>query len=152
MTENKRIFFIKKAGLITGPFTVTKLKMMVYEGTLAGEDLFSTDKTAWRPVGRLFPETFPGMEEDIPESSEKGGADPEPSPVPVPIPVPIPGPAPNRIHAPVEKEAAERVSPWIRDAAALIVLPWEFETESALMRTGKGKLILEALILNLLPC
>ena len=150
MIESKRVFFLKRAGIITGPFTMTKLKLMVGGGTLAGKDLFSTDKTDWRPVSRLFPETFPEAE------AETGPAAPEPHapesqdaaslPLPAPMPVPVPAPAP------AEEKASERISPWLRDLAALIVLPWEFAAEAPLMRTKNWKLTVEASILNLLPC
>lgn len=150
MTENKRIFYVRKAGLITGPFTVTKLKLMVDTGTLGGEDLYSTDKAAWRPVSSLFPERFPGAELSAPEIPEEENADlPEPEPASEPEPEPEtesePEPEPR-------ETAAEKVPPWLRDTAALIVLPWEFETEAPLMSTKKWKLLLGALILNLLPC
>ena len=159
MTENKRVFFIRKGGFITGPFTMAKLKLMVCEGNLAGTDLFSTDKTDWRQVSRLFPETFPETEAPAPEIPDAGSMEELPSPPPAPLPLPPPGqkiesaPAPSPFPAPAEEAAVRRVPPWIRDTAALIVLPWEFETEAPLlMRTKKWKLVPGALILNLLPC
>jgi len=156
MTENKRVFFVRKGGLITGPFTMAKLKLMVREGSLAGTDLFSTDKTDWRPVSRLFPETFPETEAPAPEPPDVASGEALSPPSPEPLPLPPPGqssaPAPSPLPAPAEEAAVRRVPPWLRDLAALIVLPWEFETEAPLMRTKKWKLVLEALILNLLPC
>ena len=150
--ENKRVFFVKRTGIITGPFTMTKLKLMVGEGTLAGKDLFSTDKTGWRPVSRLFPETFPEAETAAPDPQAPESAEIAPLPVPAPIPMPEPAPIPVPVPAPAADAAAGSVSPWIRDAAALVVLPWEFEAEAPLMQTKKWKLALWALILNLLPC
>ena len=158
MTENKRVFFVKKGGFITGPFTMTKLKLMVYERSLAGTDLFSTDKTDWRPVSRLFPGSLPETEAPAPESPNMESEELLPSPPPEPLPLPPPGqktepaPAPSPFPAPEEEAAVRTVPPWLRDLAALIVLPWEFEAEAPLLRKKKWKLVLGALILNLLPC
>jgi|GEM_PF-4756338 len=157
MTENRRIYFVRKAGLITGPFTVTKLRLMVDRGTLGGEDQFSTDKSGWRPVSTLFPERFPEAEVFAPELPEEENAGlPQPFlPPELPPPEPEPEflPEPSPVTVPVRPVTdAGTVPPWLRDTAALIVLPWELETEAPLMRMKKWKLVLAAALLNLLPC
>ena len=58
---------------------------------------------------------------------------------------------PSSVQVSVQTKDTGHVPLWLRDTAALIVLPWDFGTEAPLLRAGKGKLISGALILNLLP-
>ena len=74
-----RQLFIRKNGIIVGPFPFQQLEEMASQGRLAAEDLLSPDKTEWSPASKYIPQLAP--------------ADEEPSPIVLPTPIETPQPS-----------------------------------------------------------
>ena len=176
--NERRIFFVRKAGRVTGPFSRIRLKAMLNEGSLSKEDLFSQDKRLWAPLRDLFPSPEPKAETEPPQPREEPAPErPEDSPGETPAAAtpasnppggqPLrpsapeagagnaPSPEPPRVQP--QEQLRERPLPekgfvrFLHDTGSVIALVWDFDGQLPVLRGREVRAAAAALVLNLLP-
>ena len=55
MNSATAVYFIRKSGIIMGPYSEARLLEMAQNGTLGPDDAFSADKQLWQSTAELFP-------------------------------------------------------------------------------------------------
>lgn len=53
------MYYLKKQGKVTGPFTTVKIKEMLARGFVMKGDYLSADKISWNPIEDVLPNLFP---------------------------------------------------------------------------------------------
>ena len=162
MMDENRIFFVKRAGRITGPFSAIRLKAMINEGRVSGEDLVSKDKQLWAPMRNLYPVLGVKAAVLVPED----GNAPAPAPaagedaidvpfaeiVPeAPQDAPVPGAAVEADPGSDRHLPEKGFVRFCRDAGAVIALVWDFEAQLPVLSGKERRAAAVALVLGLLP-
>lgn len=147
-----QLFYVKRAGRITGPFPPAKLNAIFKSGGFSPRDMFSVDKANWQSICLLFPELMPenGNKSEKMElaqvSAEQGNAGKNSSGA-----VNTDQGKDIGIFSGDGEKNIRSIKPNIfSDAATAVALVWKYHSLLSEARTNWKRVLAAAIILNLL--